>query len=114
MSALSLACSLQDNSDQRVQLNEQLLNIIMECKPDVNHKDEHHRTPLHFACTIGNKTAVKVLIENNADLNAQTIVSKKLDDNLLQGGDTPLMKAASQGQIEICTILLKEKCDPRL
>ena len=49
MSALSLACSLLDNTENKNQLNNQLLSIILAKNPNINYKDMFMRTPLHHA-----------------------------------------------------------------
>lgn len=69
-----------------------MLTAIMECNPNLNHPDNFKRTPLHHASSIGNKTAVVMLL-NSGQVNL---------DAATTGGETPLMKAASAGRIEIC------------
>jgi ankyrin repeat protein len=53
-------------------------------------------TPLHIASVFGNFEAVKILIENGADVNV-------LNNN----GSNPLHYAASRGQLEIVKLLVK-------
>ena len=64
--------------------------------------DMFDRTPLHHACRNNNLTAVNHILNwvqqgyaPNFDINAKA-----------SGGDTPLMKAAEAGNLEICKKLL--------
>ena len=78
--------------------------MIDECNANVNSRDKFKRTPLHLAAISGNVSAVRKLIScKDVLINAQTI-----------GGETALMKAASQGFFEICQILLDKNCDASL
>ena len=63
MSSLSLACSLSDNHPQKNEKNQQLLQIILERNPCINHRDNFKRTPLHHAAMNGNLTAAQMLID---------------------------------------------------
>ena len=56
-----------------------------------------------MACNSGNEIAVALLIQNGADLNAQTC-----------GGETPLMKAAANGYLNIVKALLTNNADPMI
>ena len=79
MSALCLACSLSDSTEKHQELNEKMVTMILGKEPNLNFKDDFHRTPLHFACSVGNLTAVKILLEKGAgvvDVNSKTTVSK--------------------------------------
>jgi len=93
MSALSLACSLGEETEAHKPYNLKLVSTILKYNPDINQKDDWGRTPLHLACNSGNLTAVNTLIAigvssddepmaQTLDLNAQSL-----------GGETPLMKA---------------------
>ena len=97
MSALSFACAMTEVDATEQARNQKMLTAILQCNPNLNHEDNFKRTPLHLACISGNGTAVQLLLQSNAvNVNAQSA-----------GGETPLMKAAAAGRLEICQILLK-------
>lgn len=64
----------------------------------VNAKDFHDFTPLHYACMHGWKSTVVALIEAGADINAQT-----------KAGRTPLMSAVVAQSLSCVNLLLDEK-----
>ncbi|GAM36335.1 ankyrin repeat domain protein [Talaromyces pinophilus] len=64
-------------------------------------KDKRGRTALHWAATIGNGRAVKVLLERNADIKSK--------DSIF--GRTPLHWAAKHGRDEIILQLLRKDAD---
>eukprot|EP01041_Mallomonas_annulata_P006565 gene6565-13287_t len=61
---------------------EGIIQLLIEAGQDVNIKDFHNFTGLHYACMWGWENTVKLLLENGADINSQTI-----------NGKTPLMYA---------------------
>ncbi len=44
------------------------MKTIIKCDADVNLYDSNGWTPLHHACETGDKTIVKILLDNQADL----------------------------------------------
>ena len=60
-------------------------------------------TPLHYAASGGNVPLLKLLIENHADIDAES-----------PNGTTPLMMAAMYGTGAAVELLLQEGADPRL
>ena len=79
MSALSVACSMQDVTFDDKDNNESLLEIIFKHCPDINRKDQMGKTPLHHAAKADNLTAAKFLIEckyQKIDVNSKTLVSR--------------------------------------
>ena len=104
MSALCCACSLTELNAEEQQSNEGILQTILKYQPNVEHKDQFDRRPLHFAVMAGNMTAVKYLVETGkVEINAQT-----------KGGETPLMKAGQAGFMEICKYLLEHGSDAKI
>ena len=104
MSALSFASSLTENSEEERKRNGEILTAIFQCNPNPNYEDNFKRTPLHLASISGNKTAVEMLLATgNVNIDAATT-----------GGETPLMKAAASGRIEICQILLNAGANCKL
>lgn len=69
-----------------------LLNI---CAQDVHAKVKHGATPLHFAAVQGHVTAVQVLLDSAAQIDAQD-----------SAGMTPMHRAAVNGKIEVIRTLL--------
>eukprot|EP00960_Hanusia_phi_P064155 765713-Hanusia_phi.AAC.3 len=57
--------------------------------------DEAGRTPLHFACALGNQNAVEVLLDANANLSA-----------ISAEGKTPLIHAVERGHTKLVSELL--------
>ena len=57
-----------------------------------------------MASIAGNKTAVIMLLNTG----------KVSVDAITTGGESPLMKAASSGRLEICEMLLKARANPNL
>lgn len=71
---------------------------------DVNEKSQFGYTPLHIACENGELECVKILIENEANLDAKN-----------NNGDFPIHKAAYRGYTEIINYLALSgsKLDPK-
>ncbi|KAK0124782.1 hypothetical protein ONS96_008663 [Cadophora gregata f. sp. sojae] len=66
----------------------------------VNTADQRDWTPLHWASWRGQLEVVKLLLENNADIQVT-------DKN----GDTPLHEASSAGRVEVIKLLLEKMAD---
>ena len=70
---------------------------ILESRPElVRAKDRHGRTPLHEACTLGDKETVEVLLRHGADTGAR-------DDQ----NQTPLERAIAHRQHAVTRLLEK-------
>ncbi|HXE41741.1 MAG TPA: ankyrin repeat domain-containing protein [Candidatus Baltobacteraceae bacterium] len=67
--------------------------VLIENGININQKGEDGYTPLHQACSFGQKEIVKLLLENGADTFART------------EGDLPFTKARLSGHNEICEVL---------
>ena len=99
------------------------LNIVSQlirAGANVNYKNptvwvmakEYRRTPLHAAAYNGYTDIVELLLENGATADLYDGNLDKEKNRYGDGpGDTPLMLAASQGNVKIVTILLKHKVD---
>lgn len=80
--------------------NEGVVRLLLEvCK--LNELDQQKRNPLHYASEKGHITVTKILIENNADLNARS-----------GDGQTPLDLAVASGHELTTEVLLQ--ADPKL
>jgi len=73
------------------------------------------RTSLHLAASCGNREIVEFLINNGANINAQTSVYYYLWVFLrvfFKGGETPAMKACYFGQEEVMNdLIFRYRCD---
>jgi ankyrin repeat protein len=87
--------TLRSNSRQIMEL------LVKICRVNVNVKDEYGSTPLHLACSRGNRAAVEVL------LACETIDVNIPDVNL----DTPLHDACLFGDAFIVEKLLENEAD---
>jgi len=79
--------------------------ILLAHGINVNQKGEEGYTPLHEACSRGNKDIVKLLLESGADTLART------------AGDLPFTLARLSGHDEICDMIRafpKKGSDPHL
>lgn len=90
---LHRACLLNDDS----QVKKHIYKI------DNNSRDSSNRYPIHLACVNGNFNIVKLLVENEANLNVQ--------DN---DGNTPLIKSIESGQEHLVKYLLDNGADPNI
>ena len=108
MSALSFACALPDTTEAMNINNTRMIELILDQKcPNINFRDNFGRTPLHHACNSGNLSAVKVLISRGLDAPHPKLNGQILNVNAQSiGGETPLMKAAACGNIDICVLLI--------
>lgn len=72
-----------------------VVELLLTNKADVNATDDSGRTPLHLAVTNGNTDTVKLLLANQAKINTRDIY-----------GTTPLHYAADKGHLEVVKLLL--------
>jgi ankyrin repeat protein len=75
----------------------QLAQLLISYGGEVNAKDNHGETPLHFACLAGNVAIAKLLISKGADLNAAD-----------SEGSTPLDKAILFNHSQLAGLLVTE------
>ncbi len=79
---------------------------------DINYANWFGKTPLMIAAQYGYLDSVKVLLENGADVNKQTLdlPCLKSDDSLCirHGKRSALMYAAQEGQFDVLKYLLEE------
>jgi hypothetical protein len=82
-----------------------VIQVLLECKMDVNDKYSDDRTPLHMAMQRFTPTpnyfaTIRTLLECGADPNAR-----------MSDGSTPLHLASSKGAVEAARLLLKYGAD---
>jgi ankyrin repeat protein len=97
----------KDNTNGKKPLHNAVLNcdlqsviFLLNLGADINGKDKHLQTALHYAASQGNAAIVLKLLSAGADIEAKTITSR-----------TPLHLAASKGNSEIVKILLEHKAN---
>ncbi|OMJ27432.1 Ankyrin repeat domain-containing protein 54 [Smittium culicis] len=78
------------------------ISKLVDSGMNFNSIDEHSRTALHVACSLGNIKAVEMLLGYGSDPNSVDVV-----------GNTPLNIAAIAGHTEIVLLLLQFGADPR-
>jgi ankyrin repeat protein len=78
----------------------EVCEVLIEREADVNRKGW---TPLHYAATKGNIAIMRLLLEENAYIDAES-----------PNGTTPLMMAAYYGSPLSVKLLLEEGADPNL
>jgi len=77
--------------------NKKVVEQIIGLGVDVNVKDKHGLTPLHYAVHVRSKDIVQFLIDNGADVDAAD-----------EYGLTPLHYATKQGHINIAELLIAQ------
>jgi hypothetical protein len=110
-------------------------DVLERNKHAVNHCGEYNRrTPLHYACEVGNNWMVQLLIEAGAKVNSLDVhkvtplhlacqeSNKRVVELLLSAGadvhavtlhlNTPLHYAAEAGHIRYVEVLLSKGADP--
>jgi ankyrin repeat protein len=77
------------------------IKAMLKDKPEqVSIRDNHQRTPLHWATENGRKEAVELLLANKADINDRDMDGKR-----------PLHAAATGGNKDIVELLLNNKAE---
>ncbi|KAJ2953625.1 hypothetical protein O0L34_g1229 [Tuta absoluta] len=89
-----------NGDNERVQ---SLIDKAKNVKEVVNAPDNSGYTALHYAARCGNVDTCKILLNNGADINAQT-----------SGKATPLHKAAAAGKINTVKFLIQSGADINL
>lgn len=92
-----------------------IIELIIEDGADVNAKDTDGMTALHFAAMNGKENAVLVLLQNGANVHAQTVPPRKDTETFnwkFLGGRTPLHWAATEGYTAIADALMDHHADP--
>lgn len=111
-----------------------ILKILVDNGADVNLKDFHDYTPLHYACIWSWLPAVEVLLEAGADITAQNIAGQNalhiavefgapdvveylLEETEIEiegrdsDGETPLFMACKKNNLELVRILVEFGAD---
>lgn len=84
----------------------EVAKLLLDRGADINAKTYSNLTPLHFLIRFSSSPEIEVIqefIQAGANLDVQDI-----------HGYTPLMMAAEQGHLDVCSILLKNGADTRL
>ena len=76
--------------------NNELVDLLIEHKADVNAANEEQATALMYACKFGDEQAVQALVKANASQVLQHC-----------SGSTALMFAAKEGHVQIMELLIK-------
>lgn len=103
--ALHKACWMGDSQSLK-QMNEDVvrtINLLVSSGLDVNVRDSKHNTPMHEAASgdWGNLSAISTLLQHGAN-----------PDPIGHDGMTPLMLAASRGEVECVRALLAANANP--
>lgn len=79
--------------------------MLIEAGAVVNVQDEHGRTPLHYACLVGNPHLARLLLENGADMTMQDEKSKMALEYTSQVSPRVicLILMLTVSTIEVCT-----------
>lgn len=90
-----------DDIKSPVDANKQILQLLVAWKVNINAQDKYGITPLHLACSRGNRAAVEVLLAaGNININVQD-----------KQQDTPLHNACLPGDEWIIEKLLDNEAD---
>ncbi len=76
--------------------HEDIVQLLLTSKADVNAKDDWQQTPLHFAAAYGHMAVVELLLANGAEVNAKNADNK-----------TPLQCAVKNGNGDVAELLRK-------
>lgn len=88
------------NADQDQTKHFNTISSLLQSNPDMVHaRDSNQFTPLFHACSKGNNTLVKLLLNHKADIDSQNNRFK----------DSPLMIAATNGHTSVVYTLLQRK-----
>jgi uncharacterized protein len=119
-----------------VACNTAVLDQVLACSPQLNHRDKRGATALFYAASQGRNDVLRRLVQHGADVNLpdasgrtplmvavlmnHTAAAKLLLDagaqvNLQDGdGATPLLAAVESGHYEVARLLLQRGADARL
>ena len=78
-------------------IKDRILIMFSVVRADINARDNFKWTPLHHACHSGQEDLVQLLLENGAEMDAQTI-----------NGGTPLMRAIESSREAVVELLISK------
>jgi ankyrin repeat protein len=91
-----------------------MMSCLLSFNPQINREDKQGNTPLHMAAISGNLTASSMIIkhgQHNSYLNNGNFGCNLIIDSLTCQRQTPQMKAAENGNYEICKLLIENGAD---
>ena len=81
--------------------NTECLELLLQCKADLDKPNKKGTTPTYMAAQNGNTKCLQLLLQCKADL-----------DKPHESGTTPTSMAAQKGNVECLQLLLQSKADP--
>lgn len=93
----SIESNLNDQTDTSNACQEEVIKLLLDNGANIEHKSKTGLTPLMCAALLGLNKIVEILLNYNANIEAQSTVTL----------DTPLLLACSMGRYEVRNYFLK-------